>query len=297
MLQKLRGHDSEVVSLEWTLIHSAATPSEAKASTPSENESIAPVEPSAKTQSGNQALPELKLSTPTKTVLPRSFQAHSSATKVKIDKIPEQKISRRDRPQPIVDADDMFDMHSYDYLEDEFGAVSSTRSATPSRSEIKGRESNKDNENFNFIEECQTLREKITNNDSDSDDSYEYTSSQNLSAVNMSDIRNMIQKICVNPNESLLISDDLGEVDKLSNLSTIGSSHNTTEIAELEDVIKDLNINDDEKDDIEAADTVYLASGAQESFVVIWDAEAGTIADKIHVKAHGRLQIPSKSNN
>lgn len=38
----------------------------------------------------------------------------------------------------------------------------------------------------------------------------------------------------------------------------------------------------------------YLATGAQESFVYIWDTKDGKIAHKINLKNHGKSSIPSK---
>lgn len=38
----------------------------------------------------------------------------------------------------------------------------------------------------------------------------------------------------------------------------------------------------------------YLATGAQESFVYIWDTQCGKIMHKINLKTHGKSTIPSK---
>lgn len=85
------------------------------------------------------------------------------------------------------------------------------------------------------------------------------------------------------------------EIDDLSNRSTIGSSHNTVEIAEPEEVIENLNINDATLSASDANGFDYLASGAQESSIVIWNTEDGTIVDKIQLKCQGRMEIPSKA--
>lgn len=282
MLQKLRGHDSEIVSLQWTLIESLP--------------SAPPPPPSSSKEEGKaliQPLAETVEKTPTKNLAPKA-----TPSKTKIDKTAEKKSTRREPPKPIVDAGDMFDIHSYDYLEEEFGTISSSSRPAPRDSydnEPEDHKLSKNNENFNFVEECQTLREHIrAGNESDSDDA-DGSSANGQPSVNMTDIRNMMKARSpgeVQDNSIVLSDDSIDPVDELSNRSTIGSSHNTTEIAELEDVIKDLNINEaavGKSNGIE-----YLASGAQESFVVIWNAQTGDVCDKIQLKSQGRMKIPSK---
>lgn len=271
VLQKLRGHDSEIVSLQWTLIK--PTPSnEAKAE-----------------------LPE-----PVDKVVPKSIESKATSSSTAKAKITEKKQLRREAPKPIVDAGDMFDIHSYDYLEEEFGTISN-RTANETRDDSSGDRKDENNENFNFVEECQTLRDQIrAGNQSDSDDSDGYNGGgSNQSAVNMTDIRNMMKSRSPIKDGSVSLSngsDGPPEIDELSNLSTIGSSHNTTEIVELEDVIKNLNIN--EKTLKECDGNMYLASGAQESSIIIWSEKTGAIATKIQLKSEkGRAKIPSMNEH
>lgn len=271
VLQKLRGHDSEVVSLQWTLIKQ---------------------KPYNGTESSVQSLPE-----PVEKRSVKAVESKPTPTKAKgkFDKTTEKKQTRREAPKPIVDAGDMFDIHSYDYLEEEFGTISNRVSYETRDDAADERKTATNNENFNFVEACQTLRDQIrAGNQSDSDDGY-MDGDSNQSAVNMTDIQNMMKARSPVKDDSILLSDDSdgpAEIDELSNLSTIGSSHNTTEIVELEDVIKDLNINDDTPK--ESDGIVYLASGAQESSVIVWDAKNGTVAAKIQLKSEkGRAKIPS----
>lgn len=271
VLQKLRGHDSEIVSLQWTLIKQ---------------------KPYNGTESSVQSLPEPVEKRSVKAVESKSTP---SKAKGKFDKTTEKKQTRREAPKPIVDAGDMFDIHSYDYLEEEFGTISNRVPHGTCDDASDNQKAETNNENFNFVEACQTLREQIrAGNRSDSDDGY-MDGDSNQSAVNMTDIQNMIKARSPIKDDSILLSDDSdgpAEIDKLSNLSTIGSSHNTTEIVELEDVIKDLNIDDDTPK--ESDGIIYLASGAQESSIIVWNAKNGAVAARIQLRSDkGRAKIPS----
>ncbi|XP_031640462.1 protein rigor mortis [Contarinia nasturtii] len=264
-LQKLRGHDSEIVSLQWTLIKA---------------------KPRDKIKTN-----EIAFETPEKASYKKADAMPSTSKQKFNQKKTESKQKNREPPKPIVDAGDMFDIHSYDYLEEEFGTISSKVSGKVDDANENQKVASPNNEHFNFVEECQTLREKIrAGNDSDSDESSEFNRMKNQSAVNMSDIQKFMETKGPNKNDSITLSDDSDEavgIDELSNRSTIGSSHNTTEIVELEEVIKDLNINDD------CNGIVYLVSGAQEQNVIIWNIETGSISDKIQLKCEkGRPKIP-----
>lgn len=304
VLQKLRGHDSEIVSLQWTLIEGTAplsvSPLPPPLTSELQSETFEKVQPKPAIESCGTTLDV--------PITKKSFGKSGG----------ERRQTRRDAPKPIVDAGDMFDIHSYDYLEEEFGTIASDgrtiekesrdgETTTVSTSAAAHKPTH--NENFNFIEECQTLRDQMSvNNQTDSDDSYGCSSSSvNPSiAVNMSDIQNMMKTHGAIKDDSIVLSDDSDGpvgIDEFSNRSTIGSSHNTTEIAELEDVIKDLTINDvtgaatmGTADDAKKSNSrVYLASGAQESCIVIWNTENGSIADKIQLKSQGRNKIPGKT--
>lgn len=319
MLRTLRGQDSEIVSLQWTLIEAPPLPS-----TP-----LPPPQPPSKQKVDViQTVSEDTLKVPTPSKMVKPSKTVSSAPKSPIyDRAHKKGDTRREPPRAIVDAGDMFDIHSFDYLEDEFGAISSASRRTVAK---RGQPNNGDdddvvepndlnksttnNENFNFIEECQTLREHLRtggdgdgagDNQSDSDDSCQPGSSgakRNQLAVNMSDIQDMMKnRSPIVIDGSIVLSDDNDsgnmascEIDDLSNRSTIGSSHNTVEIAELEDVIQNLNINDATISASDSNGVVYLASGAQESCIVIWNTEDGSIVDKIQLKCQGRVKIPSK---
>lgn len=219
-------------------------------------------------------------------------------SKSKLNKAAENTKTRREAPRPIVDAGDMFDIHSYDYLEDEFGTISSNASTWKEarKDASTAAKTTANDANFNFIEECQSLQEQMKANESDSDSQ---SAVSNQSAVNMADIRNMMKARASVPksNDSVDLPDgsdgSADEVDEFSNRSTIGSSHNTNEIAELEDVIQNLNIDDTTSKDL--GNVVYLVSGAQESYIVLWNPEDGIIVNQLHLKSQGKMKIPSKN--
>lgn len=240
--------------------------------------------------------------TPSKKLAPKPSSSKQEASKLtpsksKLNKAENTK-TRREAPKPIVDAGDMFDIHSYDYLEDEFGTISSNTSTwKEARKDTSTAPKTTANDaNFNFIEECQSLQEQMKANESDSDSQ---SAVSNQSAVNMADIRNMMKARGSVPksNDSIDLPDgsdgSADEVDEFSNRSTIGSSHNTTDIAELEDVIQNLNIDDTPSKDLSSV--VYLVSGAQESYIVLWNPEDGSIVNQLHLKSQGKMKIPSKN--
>lgn len=310
VMQTLRGHDSEVVSLQWTLIESPALPA---SQLPQKQKGDVGVIPSV-SEDFLKVPSTSKSVSPSKTVstAPKSPTSNRATKRIN---------ARREPPKPIVDAGDMFDIHSFDYLEEEFGTISST-----SRAKARGQSNNDgndedddadesnqhnksaiDNENFNFIEECQTLRDQIRgggeggaeggcdNDDAGSSSGFK----RNQIAVNISDIQDMMKHRGPMADGSIVLSDDSGnmescEMDDLSNRSTIGSSHNTVEIAELEDAIQNLNTIDTPFTNTDSSDIICLASGAQESCIVIWNTEDGSVVDKIQLKCEGRVKIPSK---
>lgn len=258
MLQKLRAHDTDIVSMEWMLVPTVKT-EKPLAIEKSEHCDNTPIE---------QA-PKVKCEQP-------------SSVK-KSEKRSQQKHTRREAPKPIVDAGDMFDIHSYDYLEEEFGTISKPIKASlpPPKEETK---SNASNANFDFAEACQSLRDQIRAvKQSESDDSDLDNAVCTKNAVNMSDIQEMTKKNGKVADGSIGLSDDSHEIDVANNSA----------INELEDVINALNIN--EQNENAPSGKVHLATGAHESFVVVWNVENGEIVDKIQLKSQqGKLPIPSK---
>lgn len=294
ILHRLRSHDSEITSFQWMRtkgLASDAKKSLSKAPTTSVIETP-PSPSSANILSKTSSEMPLILAdrgvcehTPSKLV--GSILGSTSTTTPKhrerlTARRPKDK--HRETPKAIVDADDMFDMFSYDYEQPEFGVMSKKQQKQQTKNAVlddtvdiedKQRNVATGNANFDFVEACQSLRTQIElakNEETDAGDE--------ASAVNMSDIRGMTGPYL---DQSL---------DALSIQSTIGSSLNQSELAELEQVIQSLKISDDME---KAPAVIYLASGSVESCVCIWDIGTGRIADKIQFKSsHNRPPIPSK---
>lgn len=268
ILQKLRAHDTDIVSMEWMLVTSTAN---AAAEKPIEKQEV------------------VQNDTPKKVPLKEKCEQPSSARKTVKARGKEVKQTNREPPKPIVDFDDMFDMHTYDYLEEEFGTISQPAKSQKESKDIEAPKPTATNANFDFAEACQSLRDQIkkANQSESEDDSDDGNSACDKLAVNMSDIREMVEKNGPIADDSIVISDDDEEDGAGKDIA------NMSELKDLEEVINALDIN--EKDENIPPGKMYLASGAQESFVVIWNVETGTIADKIQLKSHhGKLPIPSK---
>lgn len=207
----------------------------------------------------------------------------------------------REPPKPIVDADDMFDMYSSDHLENEFGPITkSTSKNLPEESflddHIENESSeNENNENFDFVEACQSLREDIIENNKVLDKENEDKS------VELSDIQNQFTSHHKQNSDEISLDGSNASEDTLeeaSNHSTLGSNHNEAELAELENTFNKLAVAAEiasVEDVVEDRRKIYLASGAQESFVIIWNVGTGNICKRIQLKnPPGKAAIPSK---
>lgn len=295
VLHKIRGHDAEIVSLEWMKLRpskynvkSDNTPSKVNG----KKSIAAPSKPSVETPSKSVASRLSKSSPKAQSkaapiISGRNLQTSTPSTES--NRKPalmgrRAQDARREPAKPIVDADDMFDMFTYDYEQTEFGATGSQapKKTTPKadqldESEIEEKQKSicVSNDRFDFVEACQSLRSQIVEAKTG-----ELEEGDEATAVNMSDIRQM-----------KALSPEMGDIslDALSLRSTIGSSHNQSELADLEQVLDEMKISDEQADE-----EVFLASGSLESFVVIWNTKEGRVVDKIIFKPmQNRSPIPS----
>lgn len=284
LLQKLRGHESEIISLEWMLI----TPANAQ-----------PIE-----------------------ISPESRPIDSRRW-----------MPGRDAPKPIVDEGDMFDIFADKYLkEEEFGSIlervkNDTEDSTIDAVVGTGNDI-ANNKNFDFIEACASLRNQIVCMDTEK----ESPSDAECSPVKISVVEEIVvDSACtdgvkedseaVNDSKeivpALASTQKMSEAEKIiadfastddvekkkkgvkdskiidpanaSTRSTIGSTQDVAEFADIENALSELKIKVDSKEKI------YLASGAREAHVVIWNVEEGTVSDKLMLKVqHGKMAIPSK---
>lgn len=263
-LQKLRAHDTEIVSLEWMQI------------------------------TKDDALPfEIEQAKPIEVV--RSKKRADNPHKER----------RRDAPKAIVDEGDMFDIHSFDYLEEEFGVITKPAAAAHGSNRdsdveelVADAKANVDNENFDFDEECQTLREHIVREKQDDDEPEENASP----AVDLTDIRRFMASAKIGDG-SISVSDDeqvecgtepvsIVNETEMSTASTIGSNHTAEELEDIEKQMSAMVVHASDPPE----GRIYLASGGREAFVVIWDVENGSICDKLQLNVeHGRMAIPSET--
>lgn len=252
VLQKLRSHESGIVSLEWMRITI---------------DNAQPIE--IPVESGSFA---------------------------RIDN--RQWIPGRDAPKPIVDEGDMFDIFSFDYLEEEFGTISKpARRKDTEDSEVDaetivgtGKGIVKEDD-FNYDEACVSLRQKIVGEHMDTEK--KSLPKVECPPVNVSEVNRIMADFAItnDSEEENKANNDIKEIDpaNASTRSTIGSTQDVAEFADIEDELTEM------KTTVEKAGRIYLASGAQEPYVTIWDVNEGTVSDKLKLKVHhGKMGIPSK---
>lgn len=160
--------------------------------------------------------------------------------------------SRR-KPEPIVDSGDMFDIYSFDYLENEFGTLSNVN---PSQEEARLHMSTQNNEDFDFVEACQSLKEDILRpNNPENDDESEVQPSEipevGASGSDPSDCRS---------DEFVDVNDSLRQLDLTDR--AIQSPRRQT--------------------DVDSVLSVVTAS--REPFMWIWNLNSGAALEKIPFK-------------
>lgn len=208
ILHRFRGHDTEITSLDWIRFH---------------NHSSTPATPAKPVRSATPVTP----ATP------------SDRTKIAAR-------SRR-KAQPIVDHGDMFDIHSYDYLENEFGTLSSNTMSDVSKHQL----SFHSNEDFDFVEACQSLKEDILRPPKPEGEEYE---------VNKSEIPEF---------------DGSDESDQ--------SGYRSDEDVDVNDSLRPVEL--EGRTDAEADTLLSVVSASQEPFVWIWNVKTGAAFDKISLRS------------
>lgn len=196
ILHKLRGHDTEITSIDW-----------------------------------------IKLS---------NFASTAAARAKKVAKT-------RRKPQPIVDSGDMFDIYSFDYLENEFGTLSDVN---PIVEEPKQQLNIQNNEGFDFVEACQNLKEDILRPD--------------------------------NPE-----ADEENEVhqSEIPENGTDGSEHSdcrSEDFVAVNETLRQLDLTD--RADVSAIETesdtiLSIVTASREPVIWIWDLNAGAALEKVAFKS------------
>lgn len=208
-------------------------------------------------------------------------------------------IPGRDAPKPIVDEGDMFDIFSFDYMEEEFGTISKpARRKDTEESEIDaesvvgtGKGIVKEDD-FNYDEACVSLRQKIVGESMDTEE--KPLPKVDCPPANVSEVNRILADFTITDEseEEHKADNGIKEIDpaNASTRSTIGSTQDVAEFADIENELTEM------KTTVEKAGRIYLASGAQEPYVTIWDVNEGTVSDKLKLKVHhGKMGIPSKN--
>lgn len=229
ILYKLRGHDTEITSIDWMLI-------------PNKPKSVVDhvVDPVEKLDNSAEKLKELL--------------------------------------DPLNNVD-TFDIYSYDHLENEFGTIQEkfTEEEEPEVCELQEKEIDQ-NENFNFIEACQSLMEDIICGIGEKDESL------NISKPGCSNALNQFAHLKLDeetPNDSMVTvlsapaspekDDFLEECQKVKDFIVVSKTGDEIDVVE--------NCNEDK---------IYLATGSKESWIWLWDSNSGTGVHRINMKFQGK---------
>lgn len=162
--------------------------------------------------------------------------------------------SRR-KPQPIVDNGDMFDIYSFDYLENEFGVLTDIN---PVVEEPKQHVNVQNTEGFNFVEACQSLKEDILRPSNPETDENNEVHQTEIPECGTSD----------GSEQSDCRSEDFVDVN------------DTLRQLVLEDVASDSPRIKSQTDSI-----LSIVTASREPFLWIWDLNSGAALEKIAFKS------------
>lgn len=158
--------------------------------------------------------------------------------------------SRR-KPQPIVDNGDMFDIYSFDHLENEFGTLSNVKNA-----QIEPQQLNiQNNEGFDFVEACQSLKEDMLRPKNE-----------------QSDEENEVHQ------------------SEIPTMSSNGSECNSEEFVNDNETSRSRDMEDGDngsgeiKSSTDTDTTLCIATASREPFVWIWNLNVGAAFEKITFK-------------
>ena len=187
------------------------------------------------------------------------------------------KSRNRRKPVPIVDSNDVFDIYDFDDTADEFGAQS--RAVLP-KTEVEEKEFRipiSTNERLDFVEACQHLKEDIlaVAKEEGATDAFNATTLDET--VDQTEVLSPIS-----PNATLQeSSDDFISVENLDETRDCSSDADDDFVKPNHEDVVDYH--------------VYLASGAKESILWIWDAANGLGVHKIELPKCSKSAIPCKN--
>lgn len=187
--------------------------------------------------------------------------------------------------------DDIFDIYDYDYLENEFGAPVDDTVHSEEKERVvleKTKDEFEGNENFNFAEECQNLKDDINAL------KHDFNNSANISVENNYGKLNSSKQVtlkdchaagpCPNSNSSISCESNNDSMEMIDHSSDETNSNGDHELTHKVDVHRHAENDIQLKDNDENLNNIYLASGSHESVVYIWDTKSGSSVDKLQLK-------------
>lgn len=195
---------------------------------------------------------------------------------------------KRNRPRPVADTSDLFDIYSFDHLDDEFGTMIDKKVKVPYNTNIDDTiidESTiaetsptiQNNEKFNFIEACQSLKDDILLGTKST------TNNINIE-VKSNDIIIAKQANNSNSNDSSCISNESD-----NNNGAVGGDDLLHEFEEINESFDETDTDDDDdrhdNNIVECQEKFCVASsGISDSHICLWDVKAGIGMQQIKVK-------------
>lgn len=177
-----------------------------------------------------------------------------------------KEVRLRGPPKPVVADDDIFNIYEFDDCADKFGVTSKPTYATSSAVEETKPETPLSNENFNFVEACQTLKEDIL---------------QTVPAMDDSLIASDFEKLSMSGTELTASVEDPNSSKK-----SIKKPHQVADLDESLDHSSDESFVHVVGEKVVAKKVTFLASASisKEAIIWLWNVDTGSSAHKITLK-------------
>lgn len=185
----------------------------------------------------------------------------------------EKIVRKKSRPKPVADTSDIFDIYDYDYLDDEFGTIADNKvkilEEIAADDECGGADEKTqitNNEKFDFVEACQTLKNDILLGTT--------SPKREQTADNMAEVKaeDIIGESPNSDNGSCAAADDSDEQDLSHEFETIDQTFDDEDT-------------DDEDTTLKPIEKHCLTScSVKDNYVWLWDAKEGVGIQKIEMK-------------
>lgn len=182
----------------------------------------------------------------------------------------------------IIDTSDMFDVYSFDHLENEFGAIIETKTSSLDAYQVDDDKNSssdrfeelKDNSNFDFVEACANLREDILRSTSPDESEKPDILGENQALADDFHLEHEFERID-NTTLEVLDTTDINEISKIDDETTL----------------EDLDCTLEQTFEATVEKRTFLVSSSRENFLWIWDPTTGTNVHKIEMKG-----VPAQGN-